>query len=160
MDILQLVEELEDLLEDASSVPLSRKVMVDPDEIFEILKEIRQNLPEEIKQAMWITEEKERILTEAQQEANEIRASATKEAERMRTEAQNRLQEMISEHDITRSAENLAREIEMKADQNARAISMQATTYIDDMFASAQGKLSDLLSILDESRAELRNQKK
>lgn len=160
MDILQLVEELEDLLEDASSVPLSRKVMVDPDEIFEILKEIRQNLPEEIKQAMWITEEKERILTEAQQEANEIRASATKEAERMRTEAQNRLQEMISEHDITRSAENLAREIEMKADQNARAISMQATTYIDDMFASAQGKLADLLSILDESRAELRNQKK
>ena len=158
MDILQLVNEIEDLLEDASSVPLSRKVMVDPDEMYEILGDIRQNLPEEIKQARWITEEKERILTEAQQESNEIRATANKDADRIRTEAQNRLTEMINERHY--QDHRTWQEIEVKAEQNARAISLQATTYIDDMFANAQEKLSDLMTILDESRAELRSQKK
>ena len=159
MDILQLVDELEDLMEDASGVPLSRKVMVDPDEIFEILKEIRERLPQEIRDAMRITEDEQRILGDANRQAEEIRSNATRDADRISTEAQNRLQEMINDHDITKSAQNLAHEIESKAEQNARSISMQATQYIDSMFVNAQNKLQELNSIIDESRQELHNQR-
>ncbi len=159
MDILQLVDELEDLMEDASGVPLSRKVMVDPDEIFEILKEIRERLPQEIRDAMRITEDEQRILGDANRQAEEIRSNANSDADRIRTEAQNRLQEMINDHDITKSAQNLAHEIESKAEQNARSISMQATQYIDSMFVNAQNKLQELNSIIDESRQELHNQR-
>lgn len=159
MDILQLVDELEDLMEDASGVPLSRKVMVDPDEIFEILKEIRERLPQEIRDAMRITEDEQRILGDANRQAEEIRSNANRDADRIRTEAQNRLQEMINDHDITKSAQNLAHEIESKAEQNARSISMQATQYIDSMFVNAQNKLQELNSIIDESRQELHNQR-
>lgn len=159
MDILQLVDELEDLMEDAAGVPLSRKVMVDPDEVFEILKEIRERLPQEIRDAMRITEDEQRIVGDANRQAEEIRANANRDAERIRTEAQNRLQEMINDHDITKSAQNLAHEIESKAEQNARSISMQATQYIDSMFVNAQNKLQELNSIIDESRQELHNQR-
>ena len=61
MDLIQLIEEMEDLMDGASTVPFSKKVMVDADEVLEILTEMREALPEEIKQAQWVTEEKERI---------------------------------------------------------------------------------------------------
>ncbi len=54
MDVNNLIDEIFDLLEDSSSVPLSRKVMVDPDEIYEILNEIREGLPQEIRKSQEI----------------------------------------------------------------------------------------------------------
>lgn len=58
MDVLQIIEEIEDLLDEASTVPFSKKVMVDTDEVFHLLQQIRQGLPGEIKQAQWVNEEK------------------------------------------------------------------------------------------------------
>ena len=46
-----MVEELEDLIDEAAAVPFSKKVMVDPEEVNSILTEMRNGLPEEIKQA-------------------------------------------------------------------------------------------------------------
>ena len=61
-DINELIDEIEDIMDNASSVPFSRKVSVDPDEIFEIVRDMRDSLPTEIKNAQWINEEKDRIL--------------------------------------------------------------------------------------------------
>ena len=65
MKVLDLLNELEEVLDMASGVPLVKKVMVDPDEVTDIVKEIRQELPDEIQQAQWIKNERERILNEA-----------------------------------------------------------------------------------------------
>ncbi len=54
MKVLELLDELEEIIEVASSVPVVRKVMVDPNEGTEIIKESRLELPEEIHQAQWI----------------------------------------------------------------------------------------------------------
>ena len=91
MEIFTLLETLEDIMEKSRNVPFSTKCVVDRDEILEIVKEIRLKLPDEIKQAKWIKEERQRILVEAQNEANDI----IKEAE-------NRIISMIDEHEITR----------------------------------------------------------
>ena len=40
--------------------------MIDKEEVLEIIKEIRIKLPDEIKQAAWIKEERQRILAQAQ----------------------------------------------------------------------------------------------
>ena len=68
-NINELIDEIEDIMDNASSVPFSRKVSVDPDEIFEIVRDMRDSLPTEIKNAQWINDEKERILQEAENEA-------------------------------------------------------------------------------------------
>ena len=58
MKVLELLDELDEIIEVASSVPVVRKVMVDPNEITEIVKEIRLELPDEIQQAQWIKNER------------------------------------------------------------------------------------------------------
>ena len=68
MTVLDLLEELEDIVNTASTVPLTNKVMVDGEEILEIVKDIRQSLPDDVQQAKWIKEQKDNIIAEAKQE--------------------------------------------------------------------------------------------
>ena len=93
MEIFTLLETLEDLLERGRNVPFSAKIIVDKEEMLDLIKEIRLKLPDELKQAKWVKEERQRILAESQKEADGI----VKEAE-------NRIIAMIDEHEITRKA--------------------------------------------------------
>ena len=93
MEIFTLLESLEDLIEKSKGLPFTTKGIVDKEEILDLIKEIRLKLPDELKQAKWVKEERQRILVEAQKEADGI----VKEAE-------NRIISMIDEHEITRKA--------------------------------------------------------
>ena len=59
MEIFTLLETLEDIMEKSRNVPFSNKCIVDKEEILDIIKEIRLKLPEEIKQAKWVKEERQ-----------------------------------------------------------------------------------------------------
>lgn len=72
MEIFTLLESLEEILESGSKVPFSSKVMVDIDELRDILEDIRLKLPDELKQAKWVKEERQRIIEDAQKEADNI----------------------------------------------------------------------------------------
>ena len=98
MEIFTLLETLEDILERSKTIPFSNKGVIDKEELLEIIKEIRLKLPDELKQAKWVKEERQRILVEAQKEADDI----VKEAE-------NRIISMIDEHEITRKAYEIGR---------------------------------------------------
>ena len=93
MKIFGLLEELEELLEKGKKIPFTDKGIVEREEAVDLIKEIREKLPEEIKQAKWVKEERTSILKKAQEEADDI----VKEAE-------NRIIAMIDEHEITRKA--------------------------------------------------------
>lgn len=95
MEIFTLLETLEEILEQSKKLPFTDKAVVDKEAILEVIKEIRLKLPDELKQAKWIKEERQRILTEAQKEANDI----VKEAE-------TRIISMIDEHEITKKHMN------------------------------------------------------
>lgn len=64
--ILQLLEAIEDMLDSSSAVPFTGKVMIDKDELYEIITDIRLKLPNEIKQSKWVIEERNKILIDAQ----------------------------------------------------------------------------------------------
>ena len=93
MEIFTLLETLEDILERSRRLPFTEKVITDKTEILDIIREIRLKLPDELKQAKWIKEERERIIAEAQKDADDI----VKEAE-------NSINSMIDEHEITKKA--------------------------------------------------------
>ena len=145
MDVLNLIDEIEDILEDSSSIPFSGKVMVDKEEILEIIKEIRIKLPDEIKQAAWIKDERQRILAEAQKEADTIV-----------NEAKSHLEELIDEDEITRNAKERGLEIVTKAQNNAKEIRIGAMEYADNLLVETQENLSSLIDLLDKNRQELR----
>ena len=145
MDVLNLIDEIEDILEDSSSIPFSGKVMVDKEEILEIIKEIRIKLPDEIKQAVWVKGERQRILAEAQKEADTIV-----------NEAKSHLEELIDEDEITRNAKERGLEIVTKAQNNAKEIRIGAMEYADNLLVETQENLSSLIDLLDKNRQELR----
>jgi cell division septum initiation protein DivIVA len=145
MEIFTLLEELEDILENSKSVPFSSKSVVDKDEILEIIKEIRLKLPDELKQAKWIKEERQRILVEAQKEADDI----VKEAE-------NRIISMINENEITKKAYEKKAEIIETANEMSREISKGTKDYADNILQGLEVALEDALKIIQNNRKELK----
>ena len=62
MRVLELLDEIEEIVDTSSGFPLTGKILVDAEELMEIVREIRLELPDEIQQAQWIKEERQRIL--------------------------------------------------------------------------------------------------
>ena len=141
MEIFTLLETLEDIMEKSRNVPFSNKCIVDKEEILDIIKEIRLKLPEEIKQAKWVKEERQRILVEAQKEADGI----IKEAE-------NRIISMIDEHEITRKAYEKKVEIIETANEMSREIKTGTEEYADGVLAGIEVALEDALKVIKNNR--------
>jgi len=156
MDILQLIEELEDVIDDASTVPFSKRVAIDPDEVFELIKEIRESLPEELRQAKWVNEERERIIKEADAQAQEIIQQAQKQASDSEAEIQRRFDALINEHSITKEATRMGETVVANAEKQAREIRQGIFAYVDEILANTQENLKDVLRELDNNRKELK----
>ena len=145
MEIFTLLETIEDILEKSKGVPFSNKVLVDKEEILEQISELRLKLPEELKQAKWIKEERQRILVEAQKEADDI----VKEAE-------NRIISMIDEHEITKKAYEKKAEIIETANEMSREISKGTKDYADNVLNGIEVALQEALKIIQNNRNELK----
>jgi hypothetical protein len=133
MKVLDLLDELDEIIEVASSVPLVKKVMVDPEEISEIVKEIRQELPDEIQQAQWIKNERQRILDEAKQEYENII-----------NEAKIKAAALVENDEITVTAKAKADEIIKVAKENSQIMKMTILDYTDNMLYNLQEKVDQL----------------
>ena len=145
MEIFTLLEELEELIERSRNIPFTNKGIVEKEEIFDIIKEIRIKLPDELKQAKWIKEERQRILVEAQKEADDI----VKEAE-------NRIISMINENEITKKAYEKKAEIIETANEMSREISKGTKDYADNILEGLEVALEDALKIIQNNRKELK----
>ena len=145
MEIFTLLETLEECLERSKSIPFTQKGIVDKEEILDIIKEIRLKLPDELKQAKWVKEERGRILVEAQKEADGI----VKEAE-------NRIIAMIDEHEITRKAYEQKAQIIETANEMSREITNGTKDYADNILERLQIALQDALKTIENNRKELK----
>ena len=139
MEIFTLLETLEDILENSKGLPFTNKTMVDKEELLEIIKEIRIKLPDELKQAKWVKEERQRILAEAQKEA------------------ENRIISMIDEHEITRKAYEQKAEIIETANEMSREISQGTKEYANNLLNSTEKVLTDSLAKLEKDISEAAN---
>lgn len=145
MEIFTLLETLEEALEKSRTVPFSDKCIVDKEEFFEIIKEIRIKLPDELKQAKWVKEERARIIVEAKKEADDI----VKEAE-------NRIISMIDEHEITRKAYEQKAQIIETANEMSREISKGTKDYADNLLEKIEAVLEEALKTVQNNRKELK----
>ena len=155
MDILQLIEELEDEMDDATSIPLSKKVAIDPDTIFEIIKEIRASLPEEIRQAKWVNEERDRILQEANDQAQQLIDQAKQRAAESDQDTQKRFNELVNDHRITQEATKKGEAMIEQAKEQSRQIRQSVFAYVDEILSNTQDNLNSVIAELDHNRSEL-----
>jgi vacuolar-type H+-ATPase subunit H len=145
MEILSILDTLEDLIEKSTGLPLTGKCLVDREEVFEIISELRLKLPEEIKQAVWINDERQKILQEAKKEANGI----VKDAE-------NRIPTLVDEHEITQKAYEKAEDIVAAAQKNAKEIKNGTNDYADGILNKLEEILKDTLNVIERNRQELK----
>jgi len=103
MDILQLIDRLEELFNDAKAVPFTHNVVVDEDRMLEIIDQMRIVIPDEVKKAQQVLSQRERFLAQAQEEADRTIVLARDKAAQLATkdnvvvEAQRRADQILAQ---------------------------------------------------------------
>lgn len=144
MDVLALLDKLDGYLSECSRMPLVGKLLVDEDEVFSIIDDLRAALPQELEQAKWLLKERERILQEARKESEDIVK-----------DAQGQIASLASESIIAKEARAQADELMDRARDVAQEINSGAREYADDVMAKVEECLGDLLDRVRGGRREL-----
>jgi len=144
MDIMALIDRIEEALDNARSMPLTRQRLVDVEKVYEIIDEIRASFPDELKQARWIVKERQEMLEEAEKEAN-----------RVLEDARDRAEAMASEQEVVKRASEQAASILDSARQQEREIRLGAEDYADEMLANLEVNLGKLLTAVQRGRDRL-----
>lgn len=140
------LDELELALAEARPMPLSASVLVNRDELIHLVNEIRDLLPNELRQARWVLRERESVLSDAEQTAQRVIADA--EQERLR---------LTGETEVVREAEREAKRVTREATDQSRTMRMEAEDYIDGQLARFELVLQKTLKTVAAGRERLRS---
>ena len=139
MDILHLVDRLEELVNEGRRLPLSNKVMVDEQKIWDLIDQMRISIPEEVKKAKRTNQERDRIIAQAHEEAARMVDLKREEAAAM-----------VSEHELTKAAEERSATIVERAKRDAESLRADADEYVIQV-------LNSLGTDLERALKEVRN---
>lgn len=150
MKVDDLILQLQDVINDAKSMPFSGgKVMVSSDEIYDIIDQIQDAMPAEVRQAKNIVADRKQILAEANRESeNIIRA------------AEERKKAMLNQNEIVREAQAKAKEIVDDAKQKSAEIRKAANVYVDSIIRRTEEGISAQLDEIKKTRANILNSQK
>lgn len=135
MDILHLVDRLEELFNQSRPIPLTHNVIVDEDRFLDIIDQMRISIPEEVKKAQQVYAQRDRILAQAQEEANRTVALAREKAD-----------ELVDKELIVQEASRRAAQIIEQAHQEAESIKEGADQYAHDKLVELEMQLEQILN--------------
>lgn len=144
MDILYLVDRLENLIAGSRRMPLMNQIMIKEADVLSIIDQMRTSIPDEIKQARRIIQEKERILAQAQADASALLAKAREETERaMNQQGLLKVAEARSK-DLVRQADEQSRAMLRKAEEESEQIKIDADGYVMETLNNLRDHLSSI----------------
>lgn len=145
--IEQLIDEIEDYISGCKNKAFSStEIIVNRDEIEGLLQELRLKTPEEIRRYQKIISNKEAILNDAREKANDLIQAATEQTN-----------ELISENEIMAQAYEQAKAILKDTTEQAQDILDKATVEANGLRDSAVQYTDDLLSSVENTIAEYIN---
>lgn len=137
-EILALIDQVEELLSASGRVPLSQRVMVPAPEAFHLLDQLRQALPREVARARQLLHERDRILQEAQTEAEAMRAAARAEREAL-----------VAQHPIALAAAAAAEALMVETRQECARMRADADAYALTALRDLHGQLAQARAALE-----------
>ncbi|MEF9990890.1 MAG: hypothetical protein RRZ84_00570 [Romboutsia sp.] len=167
LEMIELFEELESIVRNASSMPFSsHKCSIEREEVLNIIGDIKAAIPEEVTQAVWINKERHKIISQAKQEAEEIIVQAQKEAERIQMEYAQNVEELkqnseevvkayVEASDPVTLAEERAVQIIEKAERVATEIRLGSIEYAEDVLESIEHNLKNMLDEVVRDKGQL-----
>lgn len=138
MDILELIDRLEDLFNESHSVPFTHSVIVDEDRMLDIIDQMRVSIPDEIKKSQQIMNQKERFLSQAQDEASRITSIARE-----------RSAKAITQEEVVLEARKSAEEIIAQTEIERQKILQETDEYIVSELVQFKNKLAALIQQVD-----------
>jgi regulator of protease activity HflC (stomatin/prohibitin superfamily) len=133
MDILQLIDRLEELFNDAKAVPFTHNVVVDEDKMLELIDQMRIAIPEEVKKAQQLVAQRDRVMAQAQEEANRTLQIARDKAD-----------QLVQKDIVTQEAQRRADQIVSQARAEAEGVRADADNYVLDTLMQLQDQITKL----------------
>lgn len=130
MDILQLIDRLEELFNESKNVPFTKNVMVDEDRMLDIIDQMRIAIPEEVKKAQQLLGQRDRVLAQAQEEANRTIEIARQKAD-----------QLVTKEMIAVEAQRRADMVLAQARNEAEGIRADADDYVINSLNQLQAEL-------------------
>ncbi|MDB9526840.1 DivIVA domain-containing protein [Oscillatoria sp. CS-180] len=177
LDIQQSLNVLEELILASPRIPFSGRTLVDEDQLLEQLDRIRLNLPTVFQEAIQILHQRDRILNEANQYAQELVNTADKEAARRlddlgivqqaETRAHQVKQQLEEECDTLRSqtqsdiqdwqeaAQQYWEKIKQQTEMECQSLRNDADLYAAEVLQRIEQQLSDMMRVIQNGRTAL-----
>jgi hypothetical protein len=133
VDLAGQIQQLEDMVKEAKSMPLSSSALLNRDELLELVEQMKKSLPEEVKQARWVVRDREELLAKARRDAEQI-------VERARAEQL----EMATREEVVKRAHEESQRVVAEADEDARRMRLEAEDYVDAKLAQFENALQRL----------------
>lgn len=141
--IEQLIEEIYEFVESCKMQPLSStKVVVPKDQLYDLLDELRLRTPDEIKRYQKIISNRDAILQDAQEKANNMLAEAEAQTNALIDEHQIMQQAYYQANEVVNQATEQANQMLEQASQDADQIRLGALNYTNDLLSNAEAILS------------------
>lgn len=135
MDILHLIDRLEELFNESRPIPFTHNVIVDEDRMLDLIDQMRVAIPEEVKKSQQILAQKDRILAQAQEEANRTLAIAREKSE-----------QLIERDVVTQSAQTRADQIVAQIAADADVQRQEADKYVMETLGKLEMELERYLN--------------
>jgi hypothetical protein len=139
MDIQHLIDRLEELFNESRPIWFTHSVVVDEDRMLDIIDQMRVSIPEEVKKAQQILVQRDRIMAQAQEEANRTLSIARDKSE-----------QIVEKDGIVSAAQVRADQIIAQARMEAEATRREADEYVLE-------SLTKLEMELERNLAQVRN---
>ena len=120
-------------------------MFVDGEEVRQILDEIKEEIPSEVRKAKAIVADRAQILDEAQREAETIIRVAEEKAKAM-----------VMQDEIVRQAQQKANELIAQAQQKFKEMRKASNDYVDDLMRRTDESLSENLAELRKTRQSIK----
>ena len=150
MTIDEILEMIDDLLDKAVTVPFSgKKCMVDTDQLREYIDNIRYNLPTEITRAKEMVADRSVILTDANEQAEDIIKKAEEKAKIL-----------VSEEEIVKQAKAAADDLTAQAKMMDSTIRKAMVEKLDSILGESEKALNKTLNELKAMREAVKSANK
>ncbi|WP_126937513.1 MULTISPECIES: ATPase [unclassified Veillonella] len=140
----KLLEELENLIETSSHMPLTNKKMIEEEDIMRLVDALTESLPLELEESRRIVAERDRIIAEGQQQAEALVA-----------QAKEYIQKLTEESELVKQAQEHANHIIAEANKSSEELKNSSIQYASDVFKYVESNLEKTLESLKENRQTL-----
>lgn len=156
--IEKTIDEIREYIDTCKTVPLmGGKIMVNKDELDELLDELEENVPEEVRKSRDIVSKYDEIISEAETQAKRKLDETGNEIKNMLSENEILLQAYAQADEVVAQAAAQAQQIINSAHYEAEAIKGDMNQYLDSMLQKVENIITSAIQTNDRKFRDMQS---